>query len=150
MGLKLGIDGKTRALEVNAGKSITNITTIYVGLLQAAPANMDGMSLATLISSGQGNEFSVDPSFYTGRQAITIGSTTADADGAYANNSGSVIEWTNTTGYDVEVAGFFITTVSTGSSGLVLWVGTPDAGTSTIPNTQKASISVGDLLLKVD
>lgn len=151
MGLILGIDGKERALGVNVGQSFSAIPTIYVGLLQAAPADMDGMDLATLISSGQGNEFTINANFYTGRKAITFGAITADKDGATCTNNNVVaVEWTNTTGSDIDVLAFFITDVSSGGSGKVLWVGTPDAGTATIVDTKKASISPGDLIIKVD
>ena len=151
MGLVLGKDGKTRSVEINTGSAVSQISTLYVGLLQSAPANMDGMDLATLISSGQGNEFTIGASFYTGRKSITVGSISADKNGAICyNNNGSPVEWTNTTGSDVNVLAFFITDVASGGSGKVLWVGTPDAGTATIGNTYKASISANDLMLKVD
>ncbi len=151
MGLLLGIDGKERALGVSLGQSYSAITTLYIGLLQAAPVNMDGMDLATLISAGQGNEFTVNANFYTGRKAITFGTITADQDGAACNNNNAVaVEWTNISGVDIDVQAFFITDASSGGSGKVLWVGTPDAGTATIVNTKKASINSGDLLLKVD
>lgn len=76
MGLVLGKDGKTRSVEINTGSAVTQISTLYVGLLQSAPANMDGMDLVTLISSGQGNEFTIGASFYTGRKSITVGTVT--------------------------------------------------------------------------
>ncbi len=151
MGLLLGLDGKKRALEINVGVAVSQASPLYVGLLQSAPSNMDGMDLATLISSGQGNEFTINANFYTGRQVISLGAVTADADGAVcANNNGVPIEWTNTSGSSIDVQAFFITDAASGSAGQVLWVGAPDAGTATIGDTKKASISTGDLLLKVD
>jgi len=112
---------------------------------------MDGMTLSTLVSGAQGNEFTVSGSFYVGRQAITLGSISTDSAGAICyNNNGSPIEWLNSTGSTILVPAFFITNVSSGTSGSVLWVGTPDAGTATIENTKKASISANDLMLKVD
>lgn len=151
MGIFLGLDGKQRAVDINKGSSVTAITTLYVGLLQSAPANMDGMNLALLVGAGQASEFSINANFYTGRKAITIGSTTTDANGAIAyNNNVSALEWTNTTGSSIFVAAFFITDVASGTSGQVIWVGIPDAGTATIANNAKASISASDLMLKVD
>ncbi len=151
MGLTLGLDGKTRALTVNAGGTASTISTLYIGLLQSAPTGMDGMTLSTLVSGAQGNEFTVSGSFYVGRQAITLGSISTDSGGAICyNNNGSPIEWLNSTGSTILVPAFFITNVSSGTSGSVLWVGTPDAGTATIENTKKASISANDLMLKVD
>lgn len=151
MGLTLGKDGKERALSVNTGSSVSSITTLYVGLLQSAPTGSDGMTLATLVDAGQGNEFSINANFYTGRQAVTLGSITVDANGAVCyNNNGSPIEWTNTSGSTVSVAAFFITDAASGTSGSVLWVGTPDAGTASIATTKKASIAANDLMLKVD
>ena len=151
MGLALGLDGKTRAVDINKGSSVTAITTLYVGLLQSAPANMDGMNLATLVGAGQGNEFSINANFYTGRQAITIGATSTDANGAVAyNNNVAAIEWTNTSGSTIDIPAFFITDAASGTSGQVIWVGTPDAGTATIANTAKASIVAADLMIKVD
>ncbi len=147
MGLLLGKDGKERAVTVNKGSTVTSITTLYVGLLQSAPAKM---TLATLVGSGQGNEFSIGATFYTGRKAVTMGSVTTDANGAICYNTGSAIEWTNTTGSTVNVAAFFITDASSGTSGSVLWVGTPDAGTASIATTKKATINANDLMLKVD
>jgi len=153
MGLLLGIDGKKRAVNINAGVSVSAITTLYVGLLQSAPAGMDGMDLATLVGAGQGNEFTIGATFYAspGRKAITMGTVAADASGAIIyNNNVSPVEWTNTTGSTVNIAGIFITDAASGTSGQVLWVGTPDAGTASIGNTLKASIAANDLILKVD
>ena len=151
MGLQLGVDGKKRAVDINKGASVTTVTTLYVGLLQSAPTGMDGMTLATLVGAGQGNEFAINANFYTARLAITIGTVTSDANGAVGyNNNVSPVEWTNTSGSTVNIAGFFITDVASGTSGQVLWVGTPDAGTASIANTLKASISANDLMLKVD
>lgn len=152
MGLLLGIDGKKRALEINAGVAVSAVTTLYIGLLQSSVADMDGMDLATLVSAGQGNEFDGTGGFYSeGRQAITIGAIFADADGAVCyNDNASPIEWVNTTGGDVYVPAFFITDASAGTAGQVLWVGEPDAGTATIGDTKKATISLNDLMLKVD
>ncbi len=151
MSITLGLDGKTRALTVNSGATVSNISTLYVGLLQSAPTGMDGMNLALLVSAAQGNEFSVSGNFYVGRQVITVGSITTDENGAIChNNNASPIEWVNTTGGTISVPAFFITDVSSGTAGSVLWVGTPDAGTATIEDTKKASISANDLRLKVD
>ncbi len=150
MGLLLGKDGKRRALEINAGIAVAQVATLYVGLLQSAPDDMDGMGLDTLISAGQGSEFTIDGSFYSGRKPIALGAVTVDKDGAVCHNIGPAIEWTNSTGSEISVAGFFITDVASGSDGQVLWVGTPDAGTATIADTKKAIISPDDLMLKVD
>jgi len=151
MGIVLGSGGKQRAVEINTGTAVAQVSTLYVGLLQSAPSGMDGMSLSTLISAGQGNEFTINANFYTGRKAVTVGSITTNSNGAVCyNNNSPAIEWTNTTGSTVSVAGFFITDASSGSSGSVLWVGTPDAGTASIVNTQTATINANDLMLKVD
>lgn len=152
MGLLLGIDGKKRALNINSATAVTTVSTLYIGLLQSAVANMDGMDLATLVSAGQGNEFDGTGGFYTeGRQIITFGSIFADEQGATRyNNNASPIEWLNSTGSDVFIPAIFITDVASGTAGQVLWVGEPDAGTATIANTKKATISINDLVLKVD
>lgn len=151
MGLSLGIDGKRKAMEASKGAGITAITTLYVGLLQTAPANMDGMDLATLINPVNGNEFSLSPNFYDMRREITIGAVMADHSGATAsNNNVAAIEWTNNTGSIINVEALFITDAASGSSGQVMWVGTPDAGTATIAVGAKASIITGDLILRID
>lgn len=151
MGLMLGLNGKTRALDINKGLSVTPITTLYVGLLQSAPVNMDGMDLATLVHVSNGNEFSINGNFYTARKAITLGITTTNQSGAYAqNNNVSAIEWTNLTGSTINIPAFFITDVVSGTSGNIIWVGTPDAGTATIYNGAKASLTSGDLVIRVD
>lgn len=152
MGLVLGLDGKKRALEINTGVAVSTITTLYIGLLQNSVADMDGMDLATLISVGQGNEFDGTGGFYgEGRQAITIGTIFADADGAVCHNDNvTPVEWLNATGGDIYIPAFFITDASAGAAGQVLWVGEPDAGTATIGDTKKATISLNDLMLKVD
>lgn len=151
MGLMLGLDGKTRALDINKGLSVSAITTLYVGLLQSAPANIDGMDLATMVHSSNGNEFSIGASFYTSRKSITLGLTTTNQNGAYAqNNNVAAIEWTNSTGSTINIPAFFITDAASGTIGNVIWVGLPDAGTATIYNGAKASITTGDLVIRID
>lgn len=151
MGLVLGIDGKRRALDINKGSSVTPLSTLYVGLLQEAPANMDAMDLALLVDSDHGAEFTINANFYSGRQAITLGATMADHNGAtVTNNNSTPIEWTNSTGSTIEVAALFITDAASGTSGQVVWVGTPDAGTATIANGSDARISLEDIILRID
>ncbi len=152
MGLVLGLDGKIRAMEATTGRPVASISsTLYVGLLNSVPADLDGLDLITLISPSYGDEFSINPNFYTGRKAIQLSSISADKDGAVVENNNPLpIEWENKTGFDIQVSAFFITDVAAGASGNVLWVGTPDAGTATIANNSKATISAGDLILKVD
>lgn len=151
MGLVLGLDGKRRAMDINKTDAVPQITTLYVGLLQAAPANMDGMDLAMLIHPDHGNEFTIDPDFYTGRQAIQLSLTTTNELGATVfNNNPVAIEWLNSTGSDIDIAGFFLTDVISGDSGQVIWVGTPDAGTATIFDGTSATVSENDLILRID
>lgn len=151
MGLVLGYDGKQRALQASLGTAPSAIGTIYVGFLQSAPADMDGMTLATLVSAGQGNEFSINANFYTGRKAITFSpSITVNATGATTSNSGADITWTNTSGSAIEIKGLFITSAASGTSGQVLWVGTPDIGTGVLNNGETVTISAGIFEVKID
>lgn len=151
MALVMGYDGKERALKATTGDSVASITTLYVGLLQAAPSGMDAMDLATLVGAGAGNEFAINANFYSARKSIPLGSITVDATGAVrSNNNGSPLDWANTSGSTKTVAAIFITDAASGTSGLVLWVGAPDAGTATIANGRSAKITSGDLFLKVD
>ena len=66
MGLVLGKDGKTRSVEINTFSCVSNFYSLC-RVATVCPANMDGI-VATLISSGQGNEFTIGASFYTGRK----------------------------------------------------------------------------------
>lgn len=148
MGMVLGVDGKTRALQASLGLSVSTFTTVYVGLLHTLPANYDGLSMTSLVT----NEFAINSNFYTGRKAVTFGSISTDHTGAVtASTNSPAVSWTNNTGSTVTIAGLFVTNIISGSSGgLVLWVGDPDSGTAQIPNGQQASIGVGDMVLKVD
>lgn len=148
MGMVLGVDGKTRAVQASLGLPVSTFTTVYVGLLQTMPSNYDGLSFASLAT----NEFPVNSNFYTGRKAVTFGSVSADHTGAVVASADiPAVSWTNNTGSTVTIAGLFVTNIVSGSSGgLVLWVGDPDSGTANIPNGQQASIGVGDMLLRVD
>ena len=151
MSLVMGLDGKERAMKATTGDAVSSISTLYVGLLQSAPAGMDGMTLATLVGAGAGDEFAINANFYSARKAITFGSITVDASGAIrTNNNGSPLDWANTSGSTKTVAAMFITDAASGTSGLVLWVGAPDAGTATILTGRSAKINSGDLILKVD
>lgn len=143
MGLILGRDGKQKALEAATSG------TLYVGLLQAVPTDADGMSLATLIGSGAGNEFPINADFYTGRKSVTLGSITVDANGAIRYNT-NALSWSNTSGSTVTVAGMFLTDAASGSSGDVLWVGAVDVGTASVGNGLSANLTVGGLKLGVD
>ena len=150
MGLLLGRDGKTRAMQAATGTAVGSIATLYIGFLQAAPADMDGMTLTTLVSAGQGNEFTINANFYTGRKSITLGSITTDQAGAVIHSSGADVTWTNTTGSSVEIRAMFITDQASGTAGNVLWVGTPDVGSAFVANGQTATISANTLELRID
>lgn len=151
MSVVLGYDGKQRALNINKGDVVAQVTNLYVGLLQSSVADMDGMELSTLIHSSNGDEFPIDADFYTGRQEITLSVAVTDANGSYSeNNNVTPIEWTNNTGSTIEIEGFFITDAASGSAGQVLWVGTPDAGTATINDGAKATLQAGDLIVRID
>lgn len=146
MGMLLGKDGKTRAIQVNTGTDPAAITTLYIGLLATLPANYDGLSLA-----GAGGIASYECSgWYTGRKVVTFGSVTSDAAGAIASNTGGMTSWQNLSGSTVSVAAFFITDAASGSTGSVLWVGTPDSGTVTLTDTSIIQYVAGDLTAKVD
>lgn len=148
MGMTLGLDGKTRAVEASLGRTVATFTTVYVGLLTTYPSNADGLNLASLAA----NEFAVNSNFYTGRKAITFSTVTASHTGAYVESDDNpALTWTNSTGSDVVIGGIFLTNIPSGTSGgLALWVGTPDSGTATIPNGQNAVIGVDDMLLRID
>lgn len=150
MGMLLGKDGKTRAVQVNTGTDPAAITTLYIGLLATLPASYDGLALA-----GAGGiasyECPLTPSgWYTGRKAITFGAVTSDAAGAIASNTGGATSWQNLSGNTVSVAAFFITDAASGSTGSVLWVGTPDSGTITLTDTSIIQYVAGNLTAKVD
>lgn len=148
MGAVLGVDGKKRALEVNAGVTVPNISTLYIGLINGTlPAGADGMALSVLAPT---YEFGVSSSFYSGRKPFTFGTVTADANGAIASYSGTKVSWQNLSGATKTVGGYFITDASSGSSGKVLWVGSPDAGTITLIDTGIIEFISGDIAVKVD
>lgn len=151
MGSTLGREGKLNAVNCNIGAAVTDYGTLYIGLLQVAPADMDAMTLATLVGVGAGNEHAIAGTFYTARKVISFGTPTVSATGAVAlSNVGSAVSWTNVSGSSKTVAAYFITDALTGTSGHVLWVGTPDVGTITVANNGTLQFTDGDLTVRVD
>lgn len=151
MGTKLGRDGKLNAVNCNIGTAVADYTTLYIGLLQADPSSMDALNLADLVSALNGSEFPISANFYPERKVISFGTPSVSSLGAVAFSSvGSIVSWTNTSGSLKSVAGYFITNVSSGTTGAVLWVGTPDAGILTIANNDTLQFDDGDLTVRVD
>lgn len=146
MGATLGSGGIARAVKINTGEAVSTLSTLYVGLLSTFPADAHKLSLATLSSS----EFAISADFYTARKAVTMGTFSSLSDGTgYKDSAAPTLTWANTSGSTKNVAGFFITDASSGTSGSVLWVGTPDGGTSTITTGNSAQLTAGDLRLGV-
>lgn len=152
MPLELGLDGKARAVDINTGQTVAPTGTLYVGLLQAAPAEMDGMSLATLIAPGNGNEFTIGGSFYDSRKSITFGvATSGNGPATAVTNVTPTKTWTNNGATNVTILGFFITdAASSTTTGKVLWVGVPDAAPFLIAPTKKVTFTSGDIIVGVD
>lgn len=151
MGSKLGRNGKLNAVNCNIGAAVTDYGTLYIGLLQNDPANMDALTLVDLVSGGQGSEHAINANFYTGRKTISFGTPTVSSLGAVSpSNVGSPVSWTNTTGSSVAVGGYFITDAASGTAGDVLWIGTPDAGPMVIANNDTIQFTDGDLTVRVD
>lgn len=149
MALVLGLDGKELALRAAVGLPVTLPSALYLGLLQFAPASMDGMDLATLISGGGATEFSIDPDFYTARKLMTVNLGTTSSAGATASNDAQ-IQWTNTTGSTQTIRAMFVTDVASGGVGRVLWVGTPGVGAGVIGNGLTATADPAKLVLGID
>lgn len=151
MGSTLGREGKLNAVNCNIGAAVTDYGTLYIGLLQSAPSGMDAMTLATLVGAGAGNEHAVNSNFYSARKAIVFSAPTVSDAGAVAiSGVGSVVSWINVSGATKTVAAYFITNALSGTSGDVLWVGTPDVGTITVADNGTLQFADGDLTVRVD
>ena len=151
MGATLGRNGKLNAVNCNIGAAVTDYGTLYIGLLQVAPSGFDALTLTDLVSAGQGNEHAINANFYTGRKVISFAAPTVSSLGAVSlSNVGSPVTWTNVTGSSQTVAGYFITNAASGTSGDVLWVGTPDAGSLIISNNGTLQFADGDISVRVD
>ena len=146
MAMTLGKDGKERAMASLTGASTSAVSTVYIGMLDTLPAGYDGLDAATLLA----NEASIT-NFYipsTGRSSISFGSVTAGSAGASITNNSSA-SWVNNSGGSVLIEGLFLTDASAGTSGEILWVGSPNIA-ATFATGATMKIAVGDLRLQVD
>lgn len=146
MAMILCRDGKERALKASMGESLASLGPLYVGLMSSVPS---GSSEDLILSDMSSYEMTINSNFYTARKEAEFTYSYSSYSAGMLIKDDPSVEWTNTSGSSITIAGVFITNAASGSSGKLLWIGVPDKGSAVITNGNKALFEEGQLEVRI-